>query len=256
MRNLKLLLLLLLLTAIPAYAGKIKNSEQLVQAMHKKYSGKWYKTLTFVQKNTRYRPDGTIENSVWYEAMSLPGKLRIDFAPMENDTGMMFLDGQLHNLNKGKLAGSRPTIHPLMVLGFDVYSQPVETTLKQLKELKFDLSTMRLDKDNGRDVYIVGANKGDLKSAQFWIDKKHLYLVKTIQPAGRDGKSTQEIQFNKYQKVRSGGWIAPEVVFIVDGKRSFLEEYSDMQFNVELNDNLFIPEKWADADKDYYKKKD
>ena len=255
MRHIKILVLILLIAAVPAYAAKIKNGEDLVKAMHKKYKNKWYKTLTFVQNNTQTRPDGTIQKSVWYEAMSVPGKLRIDFDPMKNNTGMMFVDGKRHNIAKGKLARSQPTIHPLMALGFDVYGQPVEKTVKQLKELKFDLSVIRKDKWQGRSVYVVGAKKGDNKTAQFWIDKKRKYLVKTIQPAGRDGKSTQEIQFNKYQKVKGGGWIAPEVVFLVNGKQVFLEEYTNMQFNVDLNENLFNPNKWANADKDYYKVK-
>lgn len=253
MLKLKLFILLSIVFVVPTFAGKVKNSEQLVQAMHKKYAKKWYKTLTFVQKNTQYRPDGTINNSVWYEAMSLPGKLRIDIAPLENGSGMMFLNEQQHIFNNGKLARSQPTIHPLMVLGFDVYGQPVETTLRQLKDLKFDLTEFREDKLDGKSVYVVGAKKDDVKTAQFWIDKKNLYLLKTIQPAGQDGKSTQEIQFNKYIKVKGGGWVAPEVVFIVNGKRVFLEEYSEIQTDVGLNQDLFNPEKWSEVEKDYYK---
>ena len=33
----------------------------------------------------------------------------------------------------------------------------------------------------------------------------------------KDGTQTQETQFNKYQKL-GGGWIAAEVIFMVDGK--------------------------------------
>lgn len=255
MRHIKLLVLIVLIAAVPTYAAKIKNGEDLAKSMHKKYKNKWYKTLTFVQKNTQTRRDGTVQKFTWYEAMSVPGRLRIDYDPMENNTGLMFIDGKQYQITKGKIAKSQPTIHPLMVLGFDVYRQPVETTIRQLKELKFDLSIIRKDRWNGRSVYVVGAKKGDLKTLQFWIDKKRKYLVKTIQPAGPDGKSTQEIQFNKYQKVKGGGWIAPEVAFLFNGKQVFLEEYTNMRFNVDLNENLFDPNNWSDADKDYYKVK-
>ena len=253
MRNFILVLLLVMLVAVPAKAAKVKNAKDLVLAMHKKYSGKWYKTLTFVQKNTEFKPDGSKENSVWYEAMSLPGRLRIDFAPSDKGNGMMFIKGEQHMFQSGKLARSRKRIHPLMVLGFDVYGQSVDKTLGQLKELKFDMSILRKDKWQNRSVYVVGAKKGDARSSQFWIDKKRLYLVRIIQPGGRDGKSISETQFNKYQKVKGGGWIAPEVVFMNNGKRVFLEEYSEMRFNVDLNDNLFEPKKWTEVDKNYYK---
>src|SRR4028119_1147721 len=133
MRNFKILFLLLMLT-IPAYAAKIKTGEELIAAMQKKYAGKWYKTLTFVQKNTNYNPDGTTRNSIWYEAMTAPGKLRIDFDPLAKGDGMMFDNGQQHIFTDGKLAKTQPLVHPLMVMGFDVYLQPAEKTISQLKE--------------------------------------------------------------------------------------------------------------------------
>ena len=38
---------------------KFNSGEDVIAAMYKKYEGKWYKTLTFVQKTTTYKPDGT-----------------------------------------------------------------------------------------------------------------------------------------------------------------------------------------------------
>jgi outer membrane lipoprotein-sorting protein len=254
MRNIKILLLLILVAA-PVFASKITNGEQLVTAMHKKYAKKWYKTLTFVQKNTQYKPDGTTQNSIWYEAMSAPGKLRIDFDPLASGNGIMFADGMQHNFKDGKLAKSSPLVHPLMVLGFDVYMQPVEKTVSQLKELKIDLSTLHEEKLDGRDVYVVGAKQGDLRTAQFWVDKKNLYFVKMIEPVGKNLERVQEIQFNKYIQVKGGGWVSPEVVFLVDGKRVYMEEYSDIQTDVDLDAKLFDTQNWMTADRTYFKKK-
>jgi hypothetical protein len=255
MRNLKTIILLLLLAALPVFAADIKNGEELVAAMHKKYSKKWYKTLVFVQKTTQFRPDGTTQVTTWYEAMQVPGKLRVDIEPLENGSGFMFLDNTQHSFNKGKLARSQPRVHPLLVLGFDVYAQPVEKTVKLLRELNIDLSVFHEETWQGRDVYVVGARAGDLNAPQFWVDKKNLYFVRLIELAGKDKKQVHETQFNKYEKVKGGGWVAPEVVFIVDGKRVLLEEYSDIQTDVKLDENLFDPEKWSEADKTYYKKK-
>jgi outer membrane lipoprotein-sorting protein len=254
MRNIKILLLIILIAA-PVFASKITNGEQLVTAMHKKYAKKWYKTLTFVQKNTQYKPDGTTQNSIWYEAMSAPGKLRVDFDPLTSGNGIMFADGMQHNFKDGKLAKSSPLIHPLMVLGFDVYMQPVEKTVSQLKELKIDLSTLHEEKLDGRDVYVVGAKQGDLRTTQFWVDKKNLYFVKMIEPVGKNQERVQEIQFNKYIQVKGGGWVSPEVVFLVDGKRVFMEEYSDIQTDVALDAKLFDTQEWMTADRTYFKKK-
>ena len=251
MRNFKILFLLLMI-AVPAYAAKIKNGEELINAMHKKYSGKWYKTLTFVQKNTTYKPDGAIENSVWNEALSLPGKLRADFEPLSTNSGVLFADGKQHTFKDGKLTGSRPIVHSLLVLGFDVYAQPVEKTISQLKELKIDLSVLREDEWQGRSVYVVGAQKDDARAPQFWIDKKNLYFVRLLQPAGKDKTRVQETQFNKYRRA-GGGWISPEVVFMLDGKRTFMEEYTQIRTGVALEDNLFDTESWMTANRNYFK---
>lgn len=245
----------MLILTVPICAAKIKTGEQLVNAMHKKYDGKWYKTLTFVQKNTEYKPDGTTHNSIWYEALSAPGKLRIDFDPLESGDGLMFSGGVQHNFKDGKLAGSQPRVHALMVLAFDVYTQPAEKTINQLKELKMDLSILHEDKWQGRDVYVVGAKAGDVKSAQFWIDKKNLYFVRMLQPAGKNKDHTSETQFNKYLKVKGGGWVAPEVVFMIDGKMNFLEEYTDIQTDVALDSKLFDTTSWMTVDRTYYRKK-
>jgi hypothetical protein len=244
----------MLLMLAPVYGAKIEIGEQLIRAMNKKYSGKWYKTMTFVQKNTIYKPDGTTENSVWYEAMSAPGKLRIDFDPLASGNGLIFAGGMQHNFKDGKLTRSQPLVHPLMVLAFDVYMQPVEKTVSQLKELKIDLAILREDTWQDRAVYVVGAKAGDLRSPQFWIDKKNLYFVRMLQPTGKNKERISETQFNKYQKVKGGGWIAPEVVFIVDSKRTFLEEYTEIRAGVPLDDKLFDPQSWTTANRDYFKR--
>jgi hypothetical protein len=244
--------LILLMLVVPALAADIKNGEDLIAAMHKRYAGKWYKTLTFVQKTTNYKPDGTSTVATWYEAMSLPGSLRIDIDPAEKGNGILFTGGKVHSFRDGKLAGGRPFVHPLMVLGFDVYGQPVAATIEQVKGIGIDLSTMHEEKWQGRDVYVVGAKQGDLSVPQVWVDKKNLYFVRLIELVGKDKKNVQEVQFNKYQKVK-GGWVAPEVIFNVDGKRTVLEEYTDIQADVELSADLWNPEKWMDVDRNYYK---
>lgn len=253
MKKIIIAVFIISLTAMGAFAAKITSGEDVVKEMHKKYAGKWYKTLTFVQKNTQWGRDGEVTNTLWYEAMSLPGRLRIDFDPVESGNGIMFIDSTQINFREGKMANSTPRVHDLMVLGFDVYGQPVEKTVAQLKELKYDLSLVSENSWEGRPVWVVGAKEGDTKTQQFWIDKEHLYFVKLIKPVGPQGDAVQEIRFNKYFKPEGGGWVAPEVVFLVNGNKVFLEEYTDVRANVKLDEALFDPEKWAEVDKGYYK---
>ena len=236
--------LVVIAMSVVAQAAKITTTDQLVQAMQKKYAKSWYKTATFVQKTTNIDKDGNKKVETWYEALSVPGSLRIDFTPVKDGNGILFTNDKIYVFRNGKTDNGRPLVHPLMVLGFDIYRLPQADVMEKLKGLHFDLSVFREDTWQGRPVYVVGAKPGDLHSAQFWIDKKNLYFVRMLSPAGRDARQTQEIQFNKYKKL-GGGWISPEVIFMVDGRVTTTEEYSDMRANVALPDKLFDPQSFA-----------
>jgi outer membrane lipoprotein-sorting protein len=242
-----LIILAALLAIGPAaQASKIKTGEDLIAAMRKKYAKSWYKNTTFKQVTTDFEKDGTKKVGVWYEAIAIPGRLRIDFDPVKDGNGILFADDNIYTFKNGKLDSSRPLIHPLVLLAFDVYFLPVEQTVVKLKQLKFDLSNMHEDSWQGRRVYVVGAKAGDMRSPQFWIDKQRLYFVRMIRPVGKDGAATSETQFNNYQRL-GGGWISPEVIFMIDGKTTTTESYSEMHANVELDNRLFSPESWTTA---------
>src|SRR3989440_8698923 len=244
MRYFLSLVCLLLVIAPAAFAAKITTTEDLIQAMQKRYAKSWYQTATFVQKTTNIDKDGNKKVEKWYEAMSLPGSLRIDFTPTTDGNGILFTNSQIYVFKNGNVDSTRTFVHPLMILGFDIYRLPLSEVIEKLKGLKFDLSIFREDTWQGRPVFVVGAKQGDLHSPQFWIDQKNLYFVRMIRPAGKDGAQTQETQFNKYRKL-GGGWMSPEVIFSVDGKVVTTEEYSELRANVTLDPKLFDPQSFA-----------
>ncbi len=241
----KFLILAIFLLMMPATSyAEISNTNELIAAMQKKYGKSWYKTATFVQETTNFQPDGSSKVEIWYEAMSVPGSLRIDFTPTTEGNGILFTEGKIFVFKNGKVESSRAFDHPLMILGFDIYRLPAGEVTTKLEALKFDLSQFREDTWQGRPVYVVGAKADDLHSPQFWIDRENLYFVRMLRPAGSDGKQTQETQFNEYEKL-GGGWIAPEVIFKVDGKIVTLEKYSEIRGDVKLDPRLFDPQFWA-----------
>src|SRR5688500_19784319 len=57
----------------PATPRPITSADQLLSAMRDRYAGKWYRNLTFIQKSTFLRPDGTTSRvEPWYEAGAMP----------------------------------------------------------------------------------------------------------------------------------------------------------------------------------------
>lgn len=67
------LLVLFVLTLSFAHAQTIRSGDALLRAMHERYKSSWYETVTFTQKSTTYKPDGTSTAETWYEAASIPG---------------------------------------------------------------------------------------------------------------------------------------------------------------------------------------
>jgi len=236
--------ILLALVTLPfADAQEIRTGSDVLQAMHDRYSSSWYQTLTFTQKSTTYKPDGTSTAETWYEAASIPGKLRIDIGPPSNGNGYLMVDGNVTVVKNGKVTATRPLVNILLVLGFDVYRQAPETTAKVVRNEGYDLTKLHEDTWEGHPAYVVGAGKGDLKSKQFWITKDKVLFVRVIEPAQGDATKLNDIRFTNYQPL-AGAWIAAGVEVYSEGKKVFSEDYTDIQANVKLDPATYDPQQF------------
>lgn len=240
---------------VPAQSGMSRpapvTGEDVLRRMHEAHAGTWYRTLTFRQ--TTAFADGRVET--WYEAMAIPGRLRIDVLPIANGDASIFRNDTLYRFQRGQRERSTAFVHPLLVLGFDVYGAPPETTVERVRALRVDLSKLSQGTWQGRPAWIIGAEPGDSTSTQAWIDIERLVFVRLIERrAGSDSAepSVIETQFNRYQRL-AGGWIAPEVVFRVDGALRLTETYSDLRADVALDARLFDADEyrrpgWIESD--------
>lgn len=221
-----------------------ENGKELIESMYNRYEGQWYETLTFEQDTYRYDAQGNqVSEEIWYEAMRIPGELTIKIDDWDAGNGFMFRNDTLYQFQAGAVANSRKMFHPLLILGFSVYAQPVETTVSQLEALSIDLSKMHSTKWQGKEVYVVGAEAGDDTSNQFWIEKERLLFVRLIQNFGNG--NTQDIRFNNYEKL-GNGWVAPEVLFYGNGVLRMKETYKKIK-TPRLNNDIFIPSKYKEA---------
>ena len=239
----------IVLVGLLASSRDPRTGQDVVRAMHDRYAGKWYRTLTFLQRNTAYLPGDSVQHSTWFERAAIPGSLRIDFRDgpgLPPDGGLLFAHDSQFVVQGDTLAQATAFIHPLMVLGFDVYAQPVERTIDKLRQLGFDLSAVHEDTWQGRPALVVGANAGDLHSRQFWVDKERLLFVRMLEPGRRDTTKTSESQFNRYAPF-GAGWVSQEVLFLVGGQRRWLEEYSDVRVDDALPPGVFDARHWKDT---------
>ena len=121
------------------------------------------------------------------------------------------------------------------MLGFDVYAQPAGTDgARCFADLGFDLAKIHETTWQGKAVvYVVGAASGDTTSKQFWIEKDRLLFVRMLQQNPRRGQI--EVRFEKLRARRQGNGSPCEVEQFVNGKRTLLEEYSDVKTDVQLS---------------------
>jgi hypothetical protein len=216
----------------------------VVRAMHDRYAAVWYKTLTFSQTTTITLPNGKTLVQQWLEAGKFPGRLRID-TDTAGRGGVIYAGDSLYSFSNGKLAGTRAEANELLILGFDVYTQPVDRTVAILRQRGIDVSRLSKGTWEGRPVFIVGALTGDTASKQFWVDGERLLFVRLLETVSTNaGPRRLDYQFRNY--VRHGeAWVAEEVVGLRDGKPSLHEVYANVRVDVPLPDATFDPAQWA-----------
>jgi hypothetical protein len=226
----------------PHYA----TGQEVVAAMRERYAGKWYNSLTFKQTTSRLLATGTWNAQTWYEAIHVPGRLRIDFDPISGGNGVMYARDSQFVATNGRIVRAQPGINDLLLLGFDVYLNPQARTEALLRKQGFDLSRVHETSFEGRPMVVVGASMGDTHRKQFWIDADRLYFVRLLEPDPRDTTKTEDIRFLNYER-HGDAWVAPRVELYSDGKLVFYEDYTDIHTGVSLDDSLFDPTKWRSA---------
>jgi len=229
-------------TPTPPAATVISSGATAIGAMHSRYAPSWFKTLTFVQKTTLYLPSGGELGQTWYNALEIPGRWRVD-TDRKSRSGVLYVGDSVFTFASGKRTSADNRLYDLLVLAFDAYTQPASRTQAELRRLGYDLSKFHEGTWQGRPVYVIGASRGDTTSDQFWLDRDRLVVVRMI-GSGRQGRT--DTRLGNYVQT-GGGWVATEIVQLVNGKRRILEQFSDLRPNVTLSDDLFDPRSWSSA---------
>jgi len=221
-------------------APRISDGPSLLAAMHDRYPD-WYRTMAFVQTTTIYRNNGELVQK-WFEMASLPGRLRIDTDTVSN-SGQLFANDSVYAIANGKLSRAVPGLNELLVLGFDVYRQSPARTVDQLRTLGFDLSKLHEGTWAGKRVFVVGAPPGDTTANQFWVDAADLLFVRAI---GSSPRGRTDVRFDRYERAK-GGWIATEVLQLVNGRPALREQYANVRVDLPLSDAFFDPRAWPNV---------
>lgn len=244
MRNVILLAGVMLANA--GVAGQAPNDGRAVlRQMHAAYDGKWYRTLTFVQRTVFHRPDGSTNTQMWYESVSGPSLLRIDVDSATSGNGTLYTSDSTFVVRGGAVTRRTGMGNPFMPLIMGVYLQPVERTAQELTQHGIDLSKVRRDTWRGRPAWVVGgASASDTTSPQFWIDTERLVLVRMMLRTGSG--AILDVDVDGYERA-GNGWLGTKIMMKAGGRPAQEEHYQDWKVDVDLDPRLFDPATWLSA---------
>lgn len=241
----------LLLLGPPASAQTAPaNGAQVLESMRAAYAGKWYSTLTFVQKTILHRPTGEVVEQTWHESVrhtpQRGGQLRIDMGDLAAGNGVIYTADSVWSVRGGKLVAARDKGNEFLPLIESVYLQPVERTVRELQPTRVDLAKVRSGEWRGRKVWVVGTtDPADTASPQFWVDTERKVVVRMLL---RDSPEApvMDVHIDGYAPAGKA-WIGADVKIHVGGKVVQEEIYTNWQADVKLDDALFDPAQWTTA---------
>jgi hypothetical protein len=223
---------------------QFQTGQEVIEAMYKHWEKKWYPNFAFDQRAIFYKDGQVSREEVWQEIYSYPSNLHIRFDGFETGNGIIYNQDTLYSFKAGQLVNQQYSIHPLVLLSFDVYFFEPATTSSKAQELNFDLSQLTEATWQGRDAYVIGTtDPNDQSRNQFWVDKENLWVVRVIT---NSNGIARDVEMNKYQEIE-GNWVATEIVFKNNGQLFLLEEYFNLSFPEKVEASWFDPKQFANT---------
>jgi hypothetical protein len=221
------------------------TGRQALEAMRRAYGGRWYTTLTFVQRTTRKDAHGKDTVETWFESLRYTAargtELRIDRGSPADGNGVLYTARRTRVFRAGALAADRAGGNALLPLIEGVYLQPVATTLDELAPTGVDWSRPVLaGRWEERPVWILGAKAADdTQSPQVWVDVDRKVVVRALL-VPVPGAPFMDIRIGQFVEL-DGGWLGTRCEFLLEGKLDQLEDYEDWKAGVTLSPALFDP---------------
>jgi hypothetical protein len=246
--------LIALLCAPALYAGAQSSAPRAdsaaraaLQRMHDAYDGKWYRSLTFVQRTTTWDTARVAKVETWYESIAqIDGRvvLRIDRGSPADGNGVLYTADSMWVMRGGKLAATRASGNAFLPVIEGVYVQPVDQTIRELRSTGVDLTQLHRASWQGSAVIAIGASaEDDLTSPQLWIDPRRNVLVRMILRTA-PARPPLDVHLDGYERV-GGAWLATKVTMLANGVAQQVEEYSGWHADPPLGASLFSTDTWT-----------
>jgi hypothetical protein len=214
---------------------KEMTAQEIIQKMHKRNAGKWFKTFTFSQKTENYKNDSLINTSTWHETIVYPYHFRITFGEPAEGNAVIYVKDSSYSYKNGKLTRRAARGEDITFLLGGMYFMPFDSVAPKMIKEGFDMQKAHECLWHDRPTYVIGATKDDEKTNQLWIDKKTLVVVRFIKylPTYKE-----EAVFSNHIKIGKG-YTETNVTFYINDKLYQKESYYNYKANEPVNMKLF-----------------
>lgn len=200
------------------------TGETFLKEIHQRFFRGPCPCYTFSQKNTHYRNDSIIGNSVWHEAVQFPDKFRINFGGKTDSNFVVFKNDSVFRYRKGRFVKSRRDSNTLLLLLGGMFYREWNDVKKRVNDAGYNLSVSSEQTWQGKEVFVIGAKAGDETSNQFWIDKKTGRGLRIIE---KNGPDIMDMRFEEHRDWCKG-YVETRVSFRRNGKLEQVEQYYDI----------------------------
>lgn len=203
-----------------------QSGSDILKKMHETYFHKPCRSYTFSQKNTHYKADTVSGHSVWHEAVEFPDKFRINFGEIAEGNFIMFRNDSALNYRKGNFVKARSDSNTLLLILGGMYYRSFEDVTQRLVKAGYDLKKLSSQRWKNEEVYVIGANEGDVISNQIWVSKKTLSVERIFEKM--NAAEIMDMRFESHTKM-CDGFIESKVSFRRNGHLEQEEEYYDIK---------------------------
>lgn len=221
------------------------DGREVVRRMHEEWAGRWYSSIRWEQRNTLVRAGGGESVSEWVQHAALPGRLRIDYRPLERRSGVLYERGRVHSFVDGRRVATQPRVNVRLLLGADVHASSPDSVIAILDSLGMDLGVLHERNWEARPVWVVGAAPGDTTRDQFWVDAERWILVRLIQRETAGERTwVDDLRLRSFAEQR-GIPVPMEVDLARDGTVILRERVTAVTIDPALDSALFDAARWT-----------
>jgi hypothetical protein len=219
-----------------------RNGLEVIGAMRRTHPSRQLVSLAFTVTTTQLR-GGASRRSTARVIARLPGRYRETRQPAASGTGSVRVHQMLSLFERGRMTGKARRVDIGILVAYDVFAQSIDTTIMWLDSSTVRFGLARRDRFDGRDVWVVGAESGDMRSAQFWVDADLWRVVRVIQPDPRDGDDVLDLRFTAFSE-HFGIPLPMKTHVYRNGALAETREVSQLSVNARVPARAFDLSRW------------